>query len=144
MKQEDQIEIDRDMLIELLATALEDQSGFGPSYFDRETFELLEAEDIPANGKPDRYIKIVPRPFTEPLERMTRFVSTVNDAKAKQALEHALSEEKPFRAFKDALRLYPILEEEWVRFKDEEQAKMVDDWLAEQGVAVDLRHSGSR
>jgi hypothetical protein len=136
MKQEDQIEIDRDMLIELLATALEDQSGFGPSYFDRETFDLLEPEDIPANAKPDRFIKIVPRPSSEPLERMTRFVSTVNNAKAKPALEQALTDEKPFRAFKDALRLYPILEEEWVQFKDAEQTKMVDDWLAEQGVVI--------
>lgn len=136
MNGEDQLEMDKEMLVELLATALEDQSGFGPSYFDRETFELLEADDIPANAKPDRYIKIVARPSAEPLERMHRFVASLGNAKAKQQLEGALSEEMPFRAFKDALRLYPILEEEWVRFKDQEQAKMVEEWLTQHGVAL--------
>ena len=117
-------------------------------FLDRQTGEMLlilgweeepegdEQERIEAD--PERYLRIDPAPSHVGYEIMSDFVDTLPEGKAKRELDWALGQKKPFRRFKDKLFDYPQVRVDWFRFHEQEFVKIIQDWLEDHGVEIDI------
>jgi hypothetical protein len=149
--------------VEDIAMIMDNQDRFGSQYYlDRETGEavvipneLMSAIDggEPCDGLPDWELELVPvaREISRGSERydeiptraggdghrvMVDFTSTVKDARLRSRLESAIHGRGAFRRFKDTLREFPKVEEQWFRLKAERDKEDVKDWLESIGIKL--------
>jgi len=128
-----------------LIMAFEDQGSDLQHFFDRQTgdvltmFEDMDEEDAKRlEVEPDRYLPIEPVPSWVGYEIMSDFVETLSEGKVQDELDRALQKRRPFRRFKDVLLNYPPLQEDWFRFHEQAFIKIIQEWLADNGVEVTL------
>ena len=132
-----------------LITAFEDQSPEMQHYFDRETGEVLTVflekveemdfeEEERLEGDPCRYLRIEPVPSRTGFEIISDFVDTLPEGRIQRELDQALGKNRPFRRFKDVLRNYPEVEDDWYRFHEKAYMKIIKEWLDDHGVEATL------
>lgn len=94
---------------------------------------LLEA-DLVDREFGDRFIRIPTIESHDAFDDMVQFTSTASNGRARRALEDALSRNRPFRRFKDALHGYPDIQERWYAFSADAMRRRVLEWLADEGI----------
>ncbi|TCW61503.1 UPF0158 family protein [Treponema sp. J25] len=117
-------------LIDAIIFSMEDQ---GTAYFvDSEEGIVLSEEEILENEDEvdeDRYIPIPYWDSNEGFRLMERFVVALKNPLAKVELTRALDRGKGvFRAFKDTLSRYPVIEKRWFRYKEQAMRRTVLEW----------------
>lgn len=140
--------------IEELIMALE---GWGSDqirhYLDTETGEiiaLMEGDDdydewcekLDADES-NRYRAIENVVGHESFEVMEQFALSLPESRTRRAVIAALSRNKPFRHFKDAVHADLALRDEWFAFRDRAYAALARDWLEAEGIEpewIDPRH----
>lgn len=60
---------------------------------------------------------------------MEDFASSVTNPSARQALERAIEQRRPFRHFKDALYAFPEIQKQWFEFEAREKVRLAKEWL---------------
>ena len=95
-----------------------------------------ESETGIAGYDPTRFARIEPIPSDEAFRFMEAFIGTVNDARARQALERALRGGHPFRRFKDALSDFPEQRKRWHDFQDRRTRHYIEEWARDQEVEI--------
>ena len=125
------------------------EHGFGAeskSFLDLQTGEVVTLfEDMDEDDEisdrieadPDRYALIDPIDSHESFRIMEDFVLSLLESGQKQRLREALSRNKPFRRFKDAVNRNAALREQWFAFHDKALAAFARDWLETKGIAVE-------
>lgn len=106
--------------------SMEDQSGL--YYIDTvEQRVILDEEKSEENF--ERYIAIPDWTPSDGYNTMEKFVGTLKNETQREQLRAALDGGKGvFRRFKDVLKEYPILENQWYDFKERELKKAVIRW----------------
>lgn len=88
---------------------------------------------------PEKYRPIRPIPSFRSYNVMVDFVESLEDSKAKRRLSDALEGRKPFRNFKETLRYFPEIREDWFRFEEQAQKEFAREWLREEEIDAELR-----
>ena len=149
--------------VEDIAMIMENQDRMGSQYYlDTETGEtiaipdeLMDAleEGESCEGLPgwelellphakailegtDRYQDVPTRFGSEGYRLMASFAEGVTNPKIKRELAIALDGKGAFRRFKNVLRNYPKLEEEWFKFKAARDKEEVKEWLESIGIEM--------
>lgn len=131
--------------LEELIMALE---GWGSDqirhFLDTETGEIIalmeDAEDYDEwSEKFDaaefgRYREIEKLAGRESFEVMEQFALSLPESRARRAVLDALSRNKPFRRFKDAVHDDLAPRDQWFAFRDRAYAALARDWLAGEGL----------
>ncbi len=78
---------------------------------------------------PDRYLFIETFPSNEAYLLMEEFIEGLTDKKAKDNLVKAVTGNKPFRSFKNALQEFPEIRDEWYKFEDMRLKQYAAKWL---------------
>jgi hypothetical protein len=94
---------------------------------------LLRADRIEW-GYGERYIRVRWGAPPDEVAVMRRFLVTVADPLAREALWAALQEPGAYRRFKEVLARYPSAQEAWFGFQDAERRQRVVDWLAARDI----------
>lgn len=82
----------------------------------------------------DRFQEVVGEGSPPVFDNMREFAGTVATPGLRAALEHALSERRPFRRFRDALGDDPAELERWHTYRDEQRLDRVRQWLRNEGL----------
>ncbi|NSW92962.1 MAG: hypothetical protein HPY74_20365 [Firmicutes bacterium] len=100
-------------------------------------WEKEMVEDVKAiyEDEEERYVIIPERSSSEAYEKMVRFTKTLNDSEISRKLFDALDGRGAFRRFKDILRRYPQIENQWYKYKEELEKQEVRKWL--WGIGID-------
>ncbi|MCX7655413.1 MAG: UPF0158 family protein [Treponemataceae bacterium] len=117
-------------LIDAIIFAMEDQET---AYFvdPKEGLLLSEKEILEKEDEVDvdRYIPIPYWDSNEGFRLMERFVVALKNPLAKTELTRALDRGRGvFRAFKDTLSRYPVIEKRWFRYKEQVMRRTVLEW----------------
>ncbi|EDY19118.1 hypothetical protein CfE428DRAFT_3295 [Chthoniobacter flavus Ellin428] len=114
-----------------------------PVYLDSETGEILELlsewEDYEElseriEGDPDRYYEINALDSHESFRIMEGFAESLPESSWKSRLIDALSGNKPFRRFKDAVHSDLQLRDQWFAFQQQALKKHARNWLETLGI----------
>ncbi len=65
---------------------------------------------------------------------MEEFILTVDDGRARDLLQRAITQNRPFRRFKDALLVLPELRDQWFAFHDRIMRRLALEWLVDAGL----------
>lgn len=101
--------------------------------------DVLDAFDEFDDNRPDfdddsdRWLAVTSVGGRAAYRDMQDFVSAVANTSAAEGLTVAIGGPGAFRRFKDALRSYPELEDDWYRFSDERRHGRARAWLAHAG-----------
>lgn len=131
--------------LEELVMALE---GSGPDqihhFLDTETGEIIplfeDADDYEEwcekidAAELSRYREIDKLASHQSFEVMEQFALSLPESRDRRALLDALSRNKPFRHFKDAVHRDLALRDEWFAFRDRAYAALARDWLEGEGI----------
>jgi len=97
---------------------------------DLVTGEDLEEDDEGEEEEAeDHLMPIEALPSNERFVIMEDFVETLPEGEPARALARALRLPKPFRCFKDTLRDFKGMEQDWYAFKDAAMRKQAEEWL---------------
>jgi hypothetical protein len=138
--------------LENLATALDDHSEFGTSWWiDAETGEIWPwSDDLGDDLGPDydpeereSARRIDPLPSRVGYRDMAAFIELVPDRRAADLLARAIAGRGAFRRFKDTLFEFPELRQAWLRFRDVRMRRraieyLVDEQLVDETAAEEL------
>lgn len=121
----------------LLQAALEDHGGTS-YYLDRQTgdvhlhFEDNDVDDFneKLEAEPDRYLSIEPLESFDEFRTMETFVASLPDSEARRDLPRVLRRVKPFHNFREALRDWPEVRQQWFDAHDRRLEAAARDWLA--------------
>ena len=105
-----------------IVALMEDDDDYG---------EWCEKIDAAESG---RYREIDKLPSHQSFEIMEQFALALPESRDRRALIEALSRNKPFRRFKDAIDRDLALREQWFAFRDRANAALARDWLAREGI----------
>ncbi len=107
-------------------------------------FEPGATEDdrVDAAVDPSRYVSIEQIPSHDAFQFMADFADEMNASRAREALGRALSGNKPFRRFKDALLDYPKEREQWFEYEARRRREYIEEWARDQGVELDFSGQG--
>lgn len=99
-------------------------------------WEREMVEDVKAiyEDEENRYVIIPERSSSEAYENMVRFTKTLDDPDISDKLFDALDRRGAFRRFKDVLRRYPDIDEQWYKFKEKIEKQEVRKWLWRIGI----------
>jgi len=131
--------VDLDEIASLL-----DSGNSDGGWIDRSTGEIwirdmLDAFDELDDDRPDfdedddRWLVVPPLGGRDAYRDMQDFVSSVANPSAADLLAVAIEGRGAFRRFKDIIRRYPDLEDDWYRFSDERRHGRARAWLAHAG-----------
>jgi len=101
--------------------------------------DMLDAFDEFDDNRPDfdddsdRWLAVTSVGGRAAYRDMQDFVSAVANPSAAEGLTVAIGGRGAFRRFKDALRSYPDLEDDWYRFSDERRHGRARAWLTHAG-----------
>jgi hypothetical protein len=101
--------------------------------------ELSEAIDADDAG---RYRRLDKLESHRSFEVMERFASSLPESSERRRLLDALSRDKPFRRFREAMRTEPSLRDPWFAFRDEAYGEIARKWIADEGIEpewIDVR-----
>lgn len=133
-----------------LLDALEDHSGTATFYLNKKTGEIIRVSEYDTedekkpiydqiDAEPDRYVHIEPQSSRKGFEIMEDFVATLPDGEEKRTLERALSWQKPFSNFKNALREMPELGKRWLDYHDRRMMETAREWLESEGIEAEIK-----
>jgi len=88
--------------------------------------------------QPDRFIDIDPILFGRQLEWMQDFTQTVSDPGARSALNSALSDDRPVRAFSQELQANPQLRHQWNATKLAHVEGAIRQWAEGSGLKLEI------
>jgi hypothetical protein len=118
-------------------------------FLDTETGEILvlsgyseDYEELSARldeGLGDRYLRIEPMESHESFRIMEDFAESLTKSRLKTQLQDALTRNKPFRHFKDALHSDLAIRGEWFVFRDDAMAQYAKKLLEGMGVEAELQ-----
>jgi hypothetical protein len=140
------IKIDADML----ANALEDNSETYNWFLDKQTGEIIMCADELApdqrskqdaekiESQPERFLCIEPLESHVSFGAMQDFVAELEDNETKKALINSMNFRNPFQAFKDALRGYPDMRQQWFEFHNQWMLEKAKEWLQEEQIDAEL------
>jgi hypothetical protein len=97
---------------------------------------LLRADRIEW-GYGERYLRVRWGAPGDELVVMRRFLPTVPDPLAREALWAALQEPGAYRRFKETLARHPTAQEAWYAFQDAARRQRVVAWLAARDIEAD-------
>jgi hypothetical protein len=121
----------------LLQAALEDH-GETNYYLDRQTgevhlhFEDNDDDDFEAKleAEPDRYLLIESLESIDDFRTMEAFVAGLPDSEAQRDLARVLRRARPFHNFREALRDWPEVRQQWFEEHNRRLEAAARDWLA--------------
>jgi hypothetical protein len=90
-------------------------------------------------GLGDRSRRIYPLESHIGFQIMEDFATSVPELRLKARLFEALSQNKPFRRFKEVLHSHLELRDRWFAFHDKALADYATAWLRRQGIAAELK-----
>jgi hypothetical protein len=114
-----------------------------PVYLDSETGELIqlfsEMDDYEelserVEGDPDRYHEVESLTSRQSFQIMESFAESLPESARKSRLFEALSRNKPFRRFRDAVESNLTLRDQWFAFKQESLKSYARKWLKDLGI----------
>lgn len=124
----------------MLPVALESHGGETQWYLDLETGDVFPVLDDPEDEEkiendPDRFLFIdaMPSPHDE-FRAMEDFVAGLPPGEAKRDLERVLRRAKPFRNFREALRDWPEVREQWFAVHNRRMEEAAREWLADHDI----------
>lgn len=132
------------------------EQGFGAestSYLDLQSGEVVTLfEDMGEDDEirdrveadPERYAFIERIDSHESFRIMENFARSLRESGTKDRLLAALSRNKPFRQFKDAVNQNAALREQWFAFHEKALIAFARDWLEAKGIAVEWAGPGAR
>jgi hypothetical protein len=122
-----------------LMLCLEDMGGQIDNYLDLDTGKTIMVADGEVNGEEvddvDEYLadfnvqRIDPMDSHESFRVMDDFANSLPLGTPRSKLREALSGNKPFRRFKDALYQFPQLRDQWHHFEEMKQREYLTDLL---------------
>jgi GNAT superfamily N-acetyltransferase len=117
-------------LIDDILFSMEDQNG--EFYIDAQMGVIMGELDFEFEAPPidgERYISLPEWDSSEGFRLMERFAAGLKNPVIRDKLTMALDRGKGvFRAFKDALGLYPEAEQLWFKFKEREMRRVILSW----------------
>jgi len=128
-----------------LIVGFESRSHQITHFFDRETgdvIQVVEARD------PGRHSELAQSPRYVPLPKdrgergmgeMELFLGEVEDAKAREALRHALTAEDSPAAYREALLAHPREEAKFFQFKQRRARERAEEWLSTMSIPFERR-----
>ncbi|PTX91631.1 UPF0158 family protein [Opitutus sp. ER46] len=116
-----------------------DHHGEGGWYLNLVTGDVLIRFDDPdveneIEGNPDKYLLIEPTLPDEDHRVMLDFVAGLPDGKARRELARALNGPRSFGHFRDELRRWPDVREQWFAFRDARVTEHARRWLADHDI----------
>ncbi len=135
--------------VEMLEIALTNGGGENQWYLDLETGDVLPVFDDPeleekVESESERYLLV--ESTTEARDdfgAMENFVAGLADGEAKRDLERVLRRAKPFRNFREALREWPEVRQQWHAVQEKRSKDAVQVWLEENGIEAAPRAEGA-
>jgi hypothetical protein len=94
-----------------------------------ENYEFWEEELKDVNENPDQYILIEEMHSSDSFKIMRRFLGKVSDPKIRDKLMIAISQNKPFRKFRDILDYNGDVLQDWYDFKQAQIERHVSSFL---------------
>jgi hypothetical protein len=131
--------VDLDEVADLLDSGNGDGGWIDLNNGDTWNRDMLDAFDEFDEHRPDfdddsgRWLAVPSLGGRAAYRDMQDFISAVTDPTASERLTVAIEGRGAFRRFKDALRSYPDLEDDWYRFSDERRHGRARSWLAHAG-----------
>lgn len=126
--------------LEDVALALEHQTDYDSFWWiDPDTgevgFWLRDAAEESSEELEERgVISIDPMGSSVGYRDMEDYISTVDDGRARDLLQRAITRNRPFRRFKDALLDLPELRDQWFAFHDQIMRRRAIEWLTDAGI----------
>jgi len=96
---------------------------------DDDNFEPWEDDFKKVEQNPDQYILIETMHSSDSFKIMRKFLGKVADPKLRDKLMIAISQNKPFRRFRDILDYSGDVLQDWYQFKQEEMERYVERHL---------------
>jgi len=132
--------------------AFRDQTPDNEWWLDRQTGELIfvspevapedEHElDVEAlkRDEPQRLLAIAPVSSRDAYRLMQQFIAQLDDDNIAEMLSDAIGQKRAFFQFQDRLHDVPGMREQWLAAEQQGLTALAEQWLAQQGIAVDWR-----
>jgi hypothetical protein len=137
-----------------LFEAFEDHSGMARYVLDKQTGEVRRISDMDDDYRafeddedesieesefdPDRWIHIDPLDSSEAFRIMEDFVDELPDGEERRTLVRALSWQKPFSNFRQALAEMPEIRQQWFAYHEQRMTQVAREWLEAEGIEAEL------
>ncbi len=108
------------------------------AYATRDQFASGHADYFDPGAQPDRYLLIEPISGDQARDDIARFIGGLGDETTRAALSTALAASQPFRAFKEALRAYPEIADDWQHEHETKMVSIAMQWLEDQRLPAEL------
>ncbi len=134
--------------LSMLSVALESH-GETRWYLDLETGDVVPVFDDPeeeqrGENAAERFLLIAaPVSAHVDFRAMEDFVAGLPSGEAQRDLERVLRRAKPFRNFREALRDWPEIEQQWFAVRDRRTATVAREWLADNEIEASPRAGGA-
>lgn len=86
----------------------------------------------------ERYLPIPSTSSNEGFRLMERFAGSQADDRVRNALFDALDRHRPFRSFKDALAVFPVVRDDWYVYQEDWLREEALAWLRSEGIDAQL------
>lgn len=93
---------------------------------------------IHADVAGERYLPIPSTSSNEGFRLMERFAGSQADDRVRDALFDALDRRRPFRSFKDALAVFPVVRDDWYVYQENWLREEALAWLESEGIDAQL------
>jgi hypothetical protein len=93
--------------------------------------EIEDGDEIVAVGN---YINVPQVPSHDAFIVMQEYIETLPEGIEQVRLADAINGGKPFRRFKDILSDYPELRDQWFKFEKCAYRKIIERWIADDGI----------
>jgi hypothetical protein len=129
--------------LDTLELAVDSQSDEALSWWlDPETCEILvctsdgveETRESAADLEERGLLRVDPMRSDERYQEMDTFIFDLREGRAKDRLADAISGNRPFRHFSDALYQFPAIQERWNAFHEQSIRRYAIEWLMQWGV----------
>lgn len=131
-----------------LAFALDSDGDQTTNFLNLDTGEIVTVFDGEVNGEEvddvDEYLdsgnfrRIEPMDSRESFSVMDDFVSSLPAGTPRSTLREALSGNRPFRRFKDAIYNFPALKDPWFDFEEMRKRQYLEELVAGFGVDAEI------
>ena len=108
------------------------------AYATREQFAPEHPDYFDPGAHPDRYLRIDPISADEARDDIARFIDGLGDESTRANLSAALSASQPFQAFKEAVRAFPDIADDWQHEHETKIVGIAMQWLEDQRIPAEL------
>lgn len=108
------------------------------AYSTRDQFPPDHPDYFDPAAQPHRYLQIEPLSADKARDDIARFIAGLGDEDTRASLSKALAAAEPFQAFKEAVRAYPDIADDWQHEHETKMVAIAMQWLEDQRIPATL------